>query len=279
MKLGHIIQKVYFDPVMMTPSLHASIRSIVEKHIEDDYEMPDEDDEDSDFFGNKIPKPYNVDNVAVIPVYGTIAHKVGKMEKSCGIVDVKDIKSWYKAALNDSNVGGIVFDIDSGGGFVTGVPELSQFIRDNRNMKPTVAYTDSVMASAAHYIGAGADAIFATPSAEVGSIGVYSYILDYSKAFEKEGVRVELFKDGKYKGMGMPGLALTDEQRQFIQNDVNEMSKEFKSFMKATRDIDDETMQGQTFNGRKARELNLVEGNVDSLEDVISSVKDIINKN
>jgi signal peptide peptidase SppA len=274
MKLGHIIQKVYFDPVMMTPTLHATIRSIVERHLEDDYDMP-EDGDDSDFFGNKIPKPYNVAGVSVIPVYGTIAHKVGRMEKACGVVDVKDIKNWYTQALNDPAVTGIVFDIDSGGGFVTGVPELAQYIRNNNDKKPTVAFTDSMMASAAHYIGAGTSAIFSTQTADVGSIGVYSYICDVSRLYEKEGVKVELFSDGKYKGMGIQGLSLTSEQKAYLQSEVEEMGKEFKSFMRVGRKLDDETLQGQTFNGPKGVQVGLIDGVVDGLENVIAYFKSV----
>lgn len=274
MKLGHIINKVYFEPVMMTPAMHASIRAIVEKHLSDDFDL-DEGEEGMDFFGNKIPAPYNVNGVQVIPVYGTIAHKIGKMEKSCGTVDNRDIKGWYKQALNDSNVKAVVFDVDSGGGFVTGVPELAQFIRNNKSVKPTVAFTDSLMASAAHYIAAGTDMIFATPSAEVGSIGVYSYYCDMSRLYEREGVKTELFSDGKFKGMGIPGLSLTEEQRAYLQNSVETMGKEFKSFMRVGRNIDDETMQGQTFSGREGKQVKLIDEVCDSLEDVIESFKNI----
>lgn len=273
MKLSHIIQKVYFDPVMMTPTLHATIRAIVERHLEDDIEMPD--NENVDFFGNDIPMPYIDGSISVIPVYGTIAHKVGKMEKACGVVDVKDIKAWYTKALNDSNVSAIVFDIDSGGGFVTGVPELAQYIRDNRGTKPTAAFTDSIMASAAHYIAGGSELIFSTKTAEVGSIGVYSYFLDLSRMYEAEGAKVELFSDGKFKGMGLPGMSLTEEQRAYLQSEVEEMGKEFKSFMRVDRDLSDETLQGQTFNGPKGKQAGLIDGVVDSLEDVIESLKNM----
>jgi signal peptide peptidase SppA len=275
MKLSHIINKVYFDPVMMTPQMHASIRAIVEKHLEDDMDDMLPEDE-TDFFGNPLPKPYNQDGVAVIPVYGTIAHKVGKMEKACGVIDVKDIKAWYNNALNDSNVLGIVFDIDSGGGFVTGVPELAQYIRSNKDKKPTCAFTDGMMASAAHYIAAGTDMIFATPSADVGSIGVYSYYMDVTRAYENEGVKVQLFSDGKFKGMGLPGISLTEEQAKYIQDDVEEMGKQFKGFICSTRNVSGECMQGQTFTGAKAIQSGLIEANADSLEDVIYCVKSAV---
>jgi ClpP class serine protease len=83
------------------------------------------------------------------------------------------------------------------------------------------------MASAAYWIGVTADAIFAEPSAEIGSIGVYSAFLDESRAFEMEGLKTELFKTGKYKGMGMPGLPLTEDQRALIQAEVDRVNKQF----------------------------------------------------
>ena len=55
--------------------------------------------------------------------------------------------------LGDPAVKAIVFDVDRPGGAVYGVPELADEIRAARGRKPMEAVANSLMASAAYYLG------------------------------------------------------------------------------------------------------------------------------
>jgi signal peptide peptidase SppA len=206
--------------------------------------------------------------LATIPIIGLVGHRIGMLEKTCGVVDVRDIRNNVKAALDNPLVETIVFDVNSPGGTVTGVPELASYIAEAAKKKKCVAFTDTLMASAAYYLMAGVDEIIATPSADIGSVGVYQALLDVSQLYEDMGVKVELFKDGEYKAMGIEGIPLTDKQRELLQSEVNKISVMFKGFVKQYRKVSDETLQGQTFMGFDAAKNGLVDGIINDSDEL-----------
>jgi ClpP class serine protease len=67
-----------------------------------------------------------------------------------------------------------------------------------------------------------------------------------------------VFASGKFKGIGLPGTSLTDEQRELLQAEVEEIFADFRSAVLARgRKIPDEAMEGQTFSARQAQRQNL----------------------
>jgi ClpP class serine protease len=114
------------------------------------------------------------------------------------------------------------------------------------------------MCSAAYWVASQARAIYATPSAQVGSIGVVQAVIDNSAALDKAGIKVEVFSVGKYKAMGAPGTPLTDDQRELISSNLAEIAGEFHAAVLAKgRAIPAEAMEGQTFSGKQAQRHNL----------------------
>ena len=67
--------------------------------------------------------------VAVIPIYGVIAHRTNLMTEMSGGSTVQSLRGMLRQALADPAVTGIVFDVDSPGGSVDGIPELAAEIR------------------------------------------------------------------------------------------------------------------------------------------------------
>lgn len=129
------------------------------------------------------------DGVAVVPVRGPIFRHANIMTALCGATSVASLAKDIAAAVDNPDVVGIVLDIDSPGGQVTGTNELAQQIFDARSSKPVVAYAGGMMASAAYWIGSAAGEIVAERTAEIGSIGVVAAYTDASKREEKEGVK------------------------------------------------------------------------------------------
>ena len=124
--------------------------------------------------------------------------------------------------------------------------------------KPVYAFSSGLMCSAAYWIASQARAIYATPSAQVGSIGVVQAVIDDTASLDAEGIKVEVFSVGKYKAMGAPGTPLTDDQRALIQSNLAEIAGDFhKAVLARGRSIPAEAMEGQTFSGRQAQRFNL----------------------
>jgi ClpP class serine protease len=131
-------------------------------------------------------------------------------------------------------------------------------VKSLNESKPVYAFTSGLMCSAAYWIASQARAIYATPSAQVGSIGVVQAVIDNTAALDKAGLRVEVFSVGKYKAMGAPGTPLTDDQRELIQSNLAEIAKEFHdAVLSRGRAIPAEAMEGQTFSGKQAQRHNL----------------------
>jgi len=216
----------------------------------------------------EIQQPTVEHQLLFVPVAGVIGQNLSSMERGMGAVDTLDIYDELIEAAGDDTIKGIFLDIDSPGGTVNGTPELAEFVRAYN--KPVAAFTRGMMASAAYYIGGAADVVMATPSAEVGSVGVIYPFIDSSEAYAQEGLKVDLITAGKHKGAGFDGTSLTDEQRALMQADVDLVHGEFMDFVTRTRDIAEEDMEGQTFTGNQAKENGMVDITVKSREGAIN---------
>lgn len=159
--------------------------------------------------------------VAVIPLVGTIIQRADLFEDVSGLASLDRFRARLREALNTEQVGSIVIDVDSPGGTVSGVAEAAAEVMQGRERKRIVAVANSLMASAAYWVAASATEVVASPSAHVGSIGVFAAHADMSKQLEMLGVDVTLISAGKYKTEGNPFEPLSDEAREAIQASVN----------------------------------------------------------
>ena len=215
------------------------------------------------------PKPYvTADGIGVIPVVGVIGKSLSPLEKMMGAVDVNEISDAVDAFAANPDVQKIALQVSSPGGTVTGVEELANKVRSVG--KPTLAYTDSEMASAAYWIASAADRVVSSPSATVGSIGVYIAIPDYSAAAEMAGIKMVVIKSGKFKGAGIEGTSLDEGQLANLQESVDTIHAEFKSAVNMKRKmVKAEAMEGQTFSGKQAAAQGLVTGLADSFSEAL----------
>ena len=217
------------------------------------------------------PKPYvTADGIGVIPVVGVIGKSLSPLEKMMGAVDVNEISDAVDAFAANPDVQKIALQVSSPGGTVTGVEELANKVRSIG--KPTLAYTDSEMASAAYWIASAADRVVSSPSATVGSIGVYIAIPDYSAAAEMAGIKMVVIKSGKFKGAGIEGTSLDEGQLANLQESVDTIHAEFKAAVNMKRKmVKAEAMEGQTFSGKQAAAQGLVTGLADSFSAALAS--------
>ena len=276
MKLTRVLNELYCRPWLITPTMHRQICNIVDAHVDgsahaeggiiDALEVP----EARDILG------YYKD-VAVVDVQGVIARKVGGIEKSSGVTDVNDIADALQFAAEDESTAGIVMRIDSPGGTVTGVPELAMLIREIGMEKVIVSYVDGMAASAGYWIASQAHGIVTGQSSSIGSVGVYMALLDTKLAMEQQGMKMEVIKAGKYKGIGIQGTSLTDEQRALLQSEVDSIHEMFKGAVKIGRgNVSDELMQGQDFMGGDAVQLGLADvlGTMDEAVDLVHLIQE-----
>lgn len=169
-------------------------------------------------------------SVAVLPLYGVVEQRLSGLGFLFGGVSTEQVGQALDALMAAKDVSAIVLDWDSPGGTISGVQELSDKIFNARGTKPIISVVDSMMASAAYWIGSAADQIAMTPGGDTGSVGVYSMHVDYSQALEAEGIKVTFIKAGKYKAEGNPYEPLSQETTDYVQQGVDEA---YTAFVKA----------------------------------------------
>lgn len=281
MKLLNVLAELMLKPTLLPRDMHMRLTDIVMAHATGAAHSPD----GCATQWAKIGDPKStvreerqmdlVDRCAVIPVHGVIAQGLAVIEDSSGVVDSYNVAKMIRLAVESPDVDGILYDFDSPGGSVTGTPELAARISAASALKPSLAYTDSLMASAAYWLASQCEGIYASQSAAVGSIGVYMAWLDQSRAMEMAGMKTELFKAGKFKALGLPGTTLTDEARAMLQASVDKIYGWFTAAVRERRDVSDEAMQGQVFYADDAAKANLIDA-VGSREEALTELKDMI---
>jgi signal peptide peptidase SppA len=219
------------------------------------------------------------DGVAIIPITGPLTKRVGWLSLFFGGTGYAMIGEAVTAALNDPAVKAIVYDIDSPGGTVSGTEALGELIYESRAIKPSVAFANGTMASAAYWTGSAATSIVSENTAQVGSIGVLMVHYDFSRMDERIGLRRTYLTAGKYKALGNDAEPLSQAARDEFESQLNQFYQPFVASVARNRGTDAQTVQekmadGRIFIGKQAVEAGLVDriGNLQTAVDLALSL-------
>jgi len=211
----------------------------------------------------KDTKEQNVNNgVLTIPILGSMVHRGSTLDAMSGINSYQSIQASIQEGLDNPEVKQILLDIDSPGGSVAGAFDLKDFILEAKEQKPIFALANDTMASAAYLIGSAATKVFATQTANVGSIGVVAMHMDRSEQNKKEGLKPTFIFAGDFKTAGNPHEPLKGEALEYIQESVMESYEMFVNTVAENRGIGVQTIrdtEARTFKGSKAQEIGLVD--------------------
>ncbi len=199
----------------------------------------------------------------VMGIHGTISHKVGLMTGSGG-TSTAEFESEFNDAMQSDEIATIVVDIDSPGGGVSGVMELSETIRSARGNKRTVGVVNASAYSAAYWLGSQFDELVVTPSGGVGSIGAFTMHVVQSKMNADMGIEVNYIFAGDHKVDGNSDEPLTDEVRSEIQSQVDSYYSDFVEDVAKGRDVATSKVladfgQGKTFRAKDAVERGMAD--------------------
>lgn len=173
------------------------------------------------------------DGIALGTVRGIMGKHLSLMEMLCaGGYDTALLERQCLELQGRDDVHTVVYVFDTPGGRAVGAPEAASLMKELADTgKRVCAFLDQEACSAGYYVASSCDVIAATPSSIVGSIGAYSAFLDRTRQLELEGLKLEVFSDGKYKGMGLPGTSLSDEQRKFFAERTKKIGDQFKQWV------------------------------------------------
>jgi signal peptide peptidase SppA len=223
-----------------------------------------------------IQPPTSGTGVAVIPIHGVIAPRMNLVSEISGGATYEGAGVALEEAMGRRDIGTIVLDIDSPGGSVLGATEFAGKLRAARDVKPIIAHANFEMCSAAYWLAANATEIVASPSAVVGSIGVFSIHEDLSKALEQLGVKLTYISAGKFKVDGNEAEPLSESARAHLQAAVDNFYSAFVGDVAQGRGITQEAIrtgygQGTSVTAAAALALGMVDS-IATFEDTVARV-------
>jgi signal peptide peptidase SppA len=212
--------------------------------------------------GPQRTAPPAMPNVAVIPIWGVIAHR--SFNASSGMTSTEEIGARVRQATADPSVTTILYDVSSPGGTIVGLKELADDMFAARKRKYTATLVNGQMGSASYFLGSQAHEVVSIPSGMTGAIGVFVLHQDLSGALEKDGIKITPISAGEYKLEGAPFAPLSDEAKTFLQGQVNAAYRDFVAAVARGRDVPvaavrDGFGQGRMLNAAQALEAGLID--------------------
>jgi signal peptide peptidase SppA len=205
--------------------------------------------------------------VAVLPLMGVLAHRMNMITDASGGTSMQKFGQQFDELVNDDSIGAIVLDVDSPGGTVAGTDELADKMFAARGRKPVIAVANTLMASAAYWIGTAADEVVITPSGDVGSVGVAAVHISTAEADKMAGIETTVLTSGKFKGEDNPFEPLTDEARENIQERLDAEHDRFVAAVARHRGVSASVVRSKFGQGRVLQaEPALAAGMVDRID-------------
>ncbi|NQY42536.1 MAG: S49 family peptidase [Legionellales bacterium] len=203
----------------------------------------------------KEEKPHS----ALIKIDGFIAESADNNSDS--------IATSLNNAFSSKSVKGIILRINSPGGSPVTADYIFNEIRRLQKKFPEkkiYAVCSEVCASAAYYIAAAANEIYANPASLVGSISVLYDGFGFVGTLEKLGIERRMVTSGKYKGYLDPYSPLVPEQLDKLKEMLDTLHKQFvKDVQLGRKDKlkdDPDLFSGLYWTGVKALDLGLIDG-------------------
>ena len=223
------------------------------------------------------------DGVAVITVSGVLEGGMVSDDECYwwGRVIMEAIKKSIEVAMSEG-VETVVLKIDSPGGTVKGTMELAEWIYRLREEVKVYAYVEGVATSAAYWIASACEKVYATPTSEVGSIGVVSVIYDDEEFFKKIGIKKkEVVNEGSEK----KNLDyFSEEGRKHLQKKLNEIAELFFITVARNRgsnvdEVKEKYGKGDSFLAEKASAVGMIDGVLGNYDDFKKTILGDTNMN
>lgn len=218
-------------------------------------------------------RPYRVqDGILTIPVSGSLINDFGWCFAGW-VTGYNYIWRAVQRGMDDPEVKGIVFKINSPGGEVSGNFDLVDFIADQRGEKPFMAAASDHAYSAAYNIAAAADEVTVSRTGGVGSIGVVTMHIDLSEYMKRLGIGVTFVHAGKHKVDGNPYEPLKPDVKKRMQSRIDKLYSIFVSTVARNRGMEEQAIrdtEALTYSAEEGVEVGLADA-VSSFDDAVAA--------
>jgi protease-4 len=219
--------------------------------------------------------------VWVLTDTGTRGVTVIRMEGTLTTSDISDgdiagseaIGSQLREAADDPLVEAIVLRVNSPGGTPSSAQEIIRDLDYAKTKKPVVVSMGDIATSAAYYVSAHADRIYANPDTFTAGVGVIWEFSDVSSWMQSEGYNLSVYKSGSKKDMGSTARSLTEEEQSYAQKVVQDSFETFIGDVTSQRAINRSDIEdGRVIRGAEAVRMNIVD-ELGNLNDAIEGAK------
>ena len=203
--------------------------------------------------------------------------KVGHLTISGMITDSTFYVKKIRKFLKSQHIKALILKLDSPGGLPGSAQAIFYELQKFREKKPVVAFIENIGASAAYNIAAACNHIVSSPSALVGSIGVWMQIPPNVKYLAEDWkIKFRTVKSGEFKTAGSPFKDMTPAEKQYLQGVSDDSYNQFVKHVADNRDVSAEDHKtwanGKIFTGNQALKLKLIDS-LGSELDAIDEVK------
>ncbi len=214
-----------------------------------------------------------VDGIALLDVKGTLAHKSGYLKPYSGMTGYDGIINRYAMMLAESDVKGVLMDMHTPGGEVSGCFDTADRLRQMAQQagKPLWAMACDSACSAGMALASAAERRLVTQTAYMGSVGVVMAHASYEDYLEQEGIKVTLIHSGARKVDGNPYEDLPEEVLSRFQADTDALRQQFAELVARNLGMTSEAVlatEAAVFRGRAAIDVGFAHAMVNGHEAV-----------
>ena len=204
---------------------------------------------------------------------------------SAATANAENINDKLRTAFEHEQSQAIILLIDSPGGSPVQSSRIYNVINQlqyDYPEKPVYAVIDDLGASAAYYIAAAADAIYANPNSIVGSIGVISAGFGFVDFMREWGIERRLQTAGKNKTFLDPFLPQDANQTAHWQSLLDNIHTHFIASVEQERgdkiQRKEEVYSGNVYSGEQAKNLGLIDayGDIDLIAREVVQIDNIV---
>lgn len=236
---------------------------------------------DDEEMGSRPSRSYQViDGIAVLPVSGTLVSKTRSLQPYSGMTGYNGIIARLQQAISDPGVDGILLDMDTPGGMVSGAFDCADIIARLRDIKPIWALANDMNCSAGQLIASATSRRLVTQTARTGSIGVMMAHSNYGAVLKTSGVEVTLIYSGDHKVDGNPYEKLPKDVRADFQARIDATRQMFAEKVAGYSGLTVQAVldtEAAVFTGQESIENGIADELVNNT-DALSVMRDALDK-
>lgn len=266
MPFSRLFSRVYNTPLLLHPDKAKVIEQVFRSHLEGRAQrvslMEDEGETEAQraerehaqrkraYTGIELQraddKPYALtkSGIALIPVMGTLVQRGSWLDSMSGLTSYDTVASLLDMSLSDRDVRAVMLEIDSPGGEAAGLLDLADRVFAARGQKPIWAVANEQAYSAAYWLAASAQRLYAPITAGVGSIGAVMLHVDQSKRDAQMGYSYTFIYSGAHKVDGNSHQPMNKSALKWAQAEVDRSRQLFAQAVATRRGLTAEAVLG-----------------------------------